>query len=139
LIVIYIFTNFPQLPSQASDYSLLGGAQSLQCLNILLMNSLPCLKIINFLHILLLFTEPLAIEISKFLTKSCQGLMSSILNSSIEGSLGCSVIRMLNHMDSIAELLLIQHHLHTPYWGTSTEWSPCADVEGCVVVAVRLE
>jgi hypothetical protein len=74
-----------------------------------------------------------------FLTKSCQGLMSSILNSSIEGSIACSVIRMLNYIDSIVQLLLIQDYLHTPYRGTSVERSPCADVEGCIVVAVSLE
>jgi hypothetical protein len=65
--------------------------------------------------------------------------MSSILNSSIEGSLGCSMIGMSNHMESIAQLLLIQHHLHTPYRGTYAEWFPCANVEGCVIVAVSLE
>jgi hypothetical protein len=90
-------------------------------------------------HTSFLFTKPLAIEILKFLAKSYQGLMSSILDSSIEGSLGCSVVHMSYHVDSIAQLLLILHYLHTPYLGTSTERPPCADVEGCVVVTVRLE
>jgi hypothetical protein len=65
--------------------------------------------------------------------------MSSFLDSSIEGILGCNVIRMSNHTDFVAQLLLIQHHLRTPYWGTSAQRSPCANVEGCVVVVVRLE
>jgi hypothetical protein len=65
--------------------------------------------------------------------------MSSILNSSIEGILGSSVILMSNHMDSIAQLPLIQYHLHTPYKGTSVERSSCANIEGCMVVAVHLE
>jgi hypothetical protein len=65
--------------------------------------------------------------------------MSSILNSSIKGSLGCSVEHMSNHMNAIAQFLLIQHHLHTSYRSTSVEQSPCANVEGNVVVAIRLE
>jgi hypothetical protein len=65
--------------------------------------------------------------------------MSSILNSNINGSLGCSVERMLSHTDVVAQFLLVQHHLHTPYMSTSVERSPCANVEGHVVVAVRLE
>jgi hypothetical protein len=65
--------------------------------------------------------------------------MSSILNSSIKGSMGCSVERMSNHMDVVAQFLLIQHHYHTPYRSTSVKRSPCANVEGNVVVAVRLE
>jgi hypothetical protein len=65
--------------------------------------------------------------------------MSNILDSSIKGSLWCSVIRMLNHMNTIAEFLLVQHHFHTLFRSTSTERSPCADVEGRMVVAVRLE
>jgi hypothetical protein len=65
--------------------------------------------------------------------------MSSILNSNIKGSLGCSVEHMLNHIDVVAQFLLIQHHLHTPYKSTSTEQSPCANIEGNMVVAIRLE
>jgi hypothetical protein len=65
--------------------------------------------------------------------------MSNILNSSIKGSLGCSVERMSNHTDAVAQFLLIQHHLHTPYMSTFAERSPCANVEGNVVVAIRLE
>jgi hypothetical protein len=65
--------------------------------------------------------------------------MSSILNSNIKGSLGCSIEHMSNHIDIVAQFLLVQHHLHTPYRSTSTEWSPCANVEGSVVVVVRLE
>jgi hypothetical protein len=65
--------------------------------------------------------------------------MSSILNSIIKGGLGCSVECMVNHMDVIAQFLLVQHHLHTPYRSTSVERSLGANVEGNVVVAVRLE
>jgi hypothetical protein len=65
--------------------------------------------------------------------------MSIILDSSIEGSLWCSMIHMSNHTKIIAQFLLVQHHLHTPYWGTSAEGTPCADVEGCVVVTICLE
>jgi hypothetical protein len=65
--------------------------------------------------------------------------MSGILNSNIKGSLGCNVEHMLNHKDVVAQFLLVQHHLHTPYRSTSIEWSPCAIVEGHMVVVVRLE
>jgi hypothetical protein len=65
--------------------------------------------------------------------------MSTILNSSIKGGLGCNVERMSNHTDVVAQFLLVQHHLLTPYMSTSTEWSPGANVEGNVVVAIRLE
>jgi hypothetical protein len=65
--------------------------------------------------------------------------MSGILNSSIKGSLGCSVECMLNHTDVVAQFLLVQHHLHTSHRSTSAKRSPCANVAGNVVVAIRLE
>jgi hypothetical protein len=65
--------------------------------------------------------------------------MSNILNSSSKGSLGCSVEHMSNHTDVVAQFLPVQHHLHTPYKSISVEWSPCANIEGNVVVAIRLE
>jgi hypothetical protein len=103
------------------------------------MNPLPCLKIYNFLHVLLLFPKLLVVKVSEFLAKNCQGLKSGTLDSSIEGSLGCIVVSVLNHPDSVAPLLLIQRHLHTSYRGTSEDWSPYANVEGCMVLAVQLE
>jgi hypothetical protein len=65
--------------------------------------------------------------------------LSSILNSSIKGSLGCSVECMSNHTDVVAPFLLIQHHLHTSYKSTFAKWSPCAKVEGNVVVDICLD
>jgi hypothetical protein len=59
--------------------------------------------------------------------------------SIVWGSLGCNVERMLNHTDTIAQFLLLQHHLHTPYRSASVERAPSADVEVHVVAAVRLE
>jgi hypothetical protein len=65
--------------------------------------------------------------------------MSSILNSSIKGGLGCSVECMSNHTYVITQFLLVQYHLHTPYMSTFAERSLGANVEGNMVVAVHLE
>jgi hypothetical protein len=65
--------------------------------------------------------------------------MSRLLNSNIKGSLGCSVERMSNPTDVVAQFLLVQHHLHTPYRSTFAKRSPCANVEGNVVVVIHLE